>query len=79
MTDRACGCVRNIGGTLWSYDFVTDRTHDGNGAGHHSELTDDERASVREKRAQGVSLGALAKEYGVGRSAIQRAERAAMA
>ncbi|ODP38484.1 recombinase family protein [Sphingomonas turrisvirgatae] len=33
--------------------------------------------AIRSKRASGISLGALAKEYGVSRSAIQRVEKRA--
>jgi putative DNA-invertase from lambdoid prophage Rac len=40
-------------------------------------LTPDQQAEVRRKRAEGHSLGALAKLYGVSRAAIQRAEKRA--
>ena len=43
--------------------------------GRPSALTDAQRDDVRTKRAAGLSLGALAKEYGVSRAAIQRAEK----
>lgn len=43
--------------------------------GRPSSLSDDQQAEVREKRAKGISLGVLADEYGVSRSAIQRAEK----
>jgi putative DNA-invertase from lambdoid prophage Rac len=43
--------------------------------GRPSSLTPEQQETVRRMRSQGVSLGKLAKEYGVSRSAIQRAER----
>ena len=48
---------------------------EGKALGRPSSLTADQRAEVRSKRAEGVSLGALAKAYGVSRAAIQRAEK----
>ena len=45
--------------------------------GRRAALTPAQQAEVRAKRAAGSSLGALAKEYGVSRSAIQRAEKRA--
>lgn len=45
--------------------------------GRPSSLSDIEQAEIRAKRSRGVSLGALAREYGVSRSAIQRTERRA--
>jgi putative DNA-invertase from lambdoid prophage Rac len=44
--------------------------------GRPSTLTVEQKATVKAKRAAGASLGQLAKEYGVSRAAIQRAERA---
>jgi len=44
--------------------------------GRPSSLSAEQRAAILSKRKGGVSLGALAKEYRVSRSAIQRAERA---
>lgn len=38
-------------------------------------LTREQRRAVAEKRLQGLSLGVLAREYGVSRAAIQRVER----
>jgi putative DNA-invertase from lambdoid prophage Rac len=49
---------------------------EGKKLGRRSSLSDAQRADIRARRAQGVSLGALAGEYGVSRSAIQRAEKA---
>lgn len=49
---------------------------DGKTLGRPSLLSKDQKALVREKRASGVSLGVLAKQYGVSRAAIQRAEKA---
>ena len=43
--------------------------------GRPSRLTQEQHETVRSRRSQGVSLGVLAKEFGVSRSAIQRAER----
>jgi Site-specific recombinases, DNA invertase Pin homologs len=43
--------------------------------GRPQTLTDDQQRTIIEKRKQGVSLGALAKEYAVSRAAIQRVEK----
>ncbi|MDP1028403.1 recombinase family protein [Sphingomonas sp. KR1UV-12] len=43
--------------------------------GRPSALSGEQQEAVRARRAAGVSLGVLAKEYGVSRAAIQRAER----
>lgn len=48
---------------------------DGKALGRPPTLTQEEQEAVRSKRAAGASLGALAKEYGVSRAAIQRAEK----
>ena len=64
-------------------DLLIERTHaglvrakaQGKKLGRPSSLTPDQQETVRNKRSQGASLGKLAKEYGVSRSAIQRAER----
>ena len=50
---------------------------EGKALGRPSALSADQLADVQAKRAAGVSLGALAKEYGVSRAAIQRAEKRA--
>lgn len=42
--------------------------------GRPSSLSADQQEEVRSRRKQGVSLGALAKKFGVSRSAIQRIE-----
>ena len=47
----------------------------GKALGRPSALSSDQQALIRQKRAEGVSLGVLAKEYGVSRAAIQRVER----
>lgn len=47
----------------------------GKSLGRPTSLTLEQQDAVRSRRNQGVSLGALAKEYGVSRSAIQRIER----
>lgn len=38
-------------------------------------LTEQQQVDIRSKRVQGLSLGVLAKEYGVSRAAIQRVEK----
>ncbi|MDR6627992.1 recombinase family protein [Caulobacter segnis] len=43
--------------------------------GRKPSLSDREQEAVLDKRARGASLGALAREYGVSRAAIQRIER----
>lgn len=43
--------------------------------GRPSSLNLDQQAVIRKRRLEGVSLGILAKEYGVSRAAIQRAEK----
>jgi putative DNA-invertase from lambdoid prophage Rac len=48
----------------------------GKSLGRPSSLSAEQRAAILSKRKGGVSLGALAKEYRVSRSAIQRVERA---
>jgi putative DNA-invertase from lambdoid prophage Rac len=48
---------------------------EGKALGRPSALTVDQLAEVRRKRSEGVSLGTLAKAYGVSRAAIQRAEK----
>jgi putative DNA-invertase from lambdoid prophage Rac len=45
--------------------------------GRPSSLSNEQLTMICKQRDQGASLGALAKEYGVSRSAIQRAVRAA--
>lgn len=47
----------------------------GKALGRPQALTDDQQRTVIAKRRQGISLGALAKEYGVSRAAIQRVEK----
>lgn len=48
---------------------------EGTSLGRPSSLSDAQKAQVRSQRAAGVSLGLLAKQYRVSRSAIQRAEK----
>jgi putative DNA-invertase from lambdoid prophage Rac len=50
---------------------------EGKALGRPSALTPEQQAEVRAKRAEGVSLGALANAYGVSRAAIQRVEKRA--
>ena len=47
--------------------------------GRKPTLTPEQQATIRERRATGTSLGVLAKEFGVSRSAIQRVEKRAVA
>ena len=66
-------------------DLLVERTQaglkrakaEGKVLGRPSALSADQQAHVRARRAQGVSLGALATELGVSRSAIHRAEKRA--
>ncbi len=48
---------------------------DGKTLGRPAVLSIEQQHDVRAKRAEGVSLGALAKEFGVTKAAIQRAEK----
>lgn len=50
---------------------------EGKALGRPSALTQAQQETVRTQRAAGVSLGVLAKEYGVSRAAIQRVEKRA--
>lgn len=64
-------------------DLLVERTQagllrakaEGKKLGRPSSLTADQQLAVRGRRAEGASLGMLAKEFGVSRSAIQRVER----
>ena len=49
----------------------------GKALGRPQTLSDEQQRTVIEKRRQGISLGALAKEFGVSRPAIQRVEKRA--
>jgi putative DNA-invertase from lambdoid prophage Rac len=48
---------------------------EGKALGRPSSLTGDQRRAVLDARASGVSLGTLAKQFGVSRAAIQRVEK----
>lgn len=48
---------------------------EGKTLGRPSALTGDQQVEVRRKRLEGISLGALAIEFGVSRAAIQRIEK----
>jgi putative DNA-invertase from lambdoid prophage Rac len=50
---------------------------EGRSLGRKPALKVEQQQTIRERRASGVSLGVLAKEYGVSRSAIQRVEKRA--
>ncbi len=65
-------------------DLLVERTQaglsrakaEGKTLGRPSSLTAEQQAMIRLQRSQGLSLGALAAEYGVSRAAIQRVEKA---
>lgn len=48
---------------------------EGKRLGRPQALTEEQQASIRADRAKGVSLGVLAKQFGVSRAAIQRVEK----
>jgi len=50
---------------------------EGKALGRPAALTPEQQGMIRRKRTEGFSLGALAKEYGESRAAIQRVERRA--
>lgn len=50
---------------------------EGKALGRPASLSAEQLVEVRRKRSEGISLGALAKAYGVSRAAIQRAEKRA--
>ena len=50
---------------------------EGKAIGRPPALTTDQQATIRRRRADGISLGVLAKEYGVSRSALQRVQKRA--
>ncbi len=64
-------------------DLLRERTNaglarakaEGKKLGRPSVLTPEQQEAIQAYRSQGLSLGALAKTYGVSRSAIQRVER----
>lgn len=66
-------------------DLLVERTQsglsrakaEGKALGRPAALSAQQQAEVRLKRAEGLSLGALAEAYGVSRAAIQRAEKRA--
>lgn len=66
-------------------DLLVERTQaglsrakaEGKALGRPTALTAEQQRAVRTSRAEGVSLGALAKQYGVSRAAIQRVEKRA--
>jgi len=65
-------------------DLLVERTQaglsrakaEGKTLGRPSSLTAEQQIMIRSQRSQGLSLGALAAEYGVSRAAIQRVEKA---
>jgi putative DNA-invertase from lambdoid prophage Rac len=66
-------------------DLIVERTQaglkraraEGKSLGRPAALTSDQQDIIRQKRAEGVSLGVLAKQYGVSRAAIQRVQKRA--
>lgn len=48
---------------------------EGKALGRPAALSAGQQQDIRQRRSQGASLGVLAKEYGVSRAAIQRAEK----
>ncbi len=64
-------------------DLLVERTQaglsrakaEGKALGRPAALTPGQQQEIRQRRSEGVSLGALAKEYGVSRAAIQRVEK----
>jgi putative DNA-invertase from lambdoid prophage Rac len=66
-------------------DLLVERTQaglarvkaEGRALGRPSLLSKEQQEAIRDQRSAGISLGALAKEYGVSRAAIQRVERRA--
>lgn len=50
---------------------------EGKTLGRPTALSIEQQTAIRAKRSEGASLGALAKEYGVSRAAIQRVEKRA--
>lgn len=65
-------------------DLLVERTQaglsrakaEGKTLGRPSALTPEQKASILAQRSQGLSLGALAEQYGVSRAAIQRVAKA---
>ncbi len=65
-------------------DLLVERTQaglsrakaEGKTLGRPSSLTAEQQSTIRLQRSQGLSLGALAVQYGVSRAAIQRVEKA---
>lgn len=51
-------------------------TAQGRKLGRPSALSDAQKETIRQRRGEGASLGVLAREFGVSRAAIQRAEKA---
>lgn len=66
-------------------DLLVERTQaglsrakaEGKALGRPSALSEEQQETVRARRAAGVSLGVLAKEFGVSRAAIQRVQKRA--
>jgi putative DNA-invertase from lambdoid prophage Rac len=54
---------------------LTRAKREGKALGRPSALSPEQQAEVRRKRAEGASLGTLAKDYSVSRAAIQRVQK----
>lgn len=80
MTMRVINAV-----SQFEKDLLVERTHaglkrakaEGKALGRQPLLNAAQQSAILEKRAASTSLGALAKEYGVSRAAIQRVEKRA--
>ncbi|RYD94751.1 MAG: recombinase family protein [Sphingobacteriales bacterium] len=80
MTMQVLGAVAEF-----ERDLLIERTQaglsrakaEGKVLGRPATLSPEDQQAVRQARSEGVSLGALAKEYGVSRAAIQRVEKRA--
>lgn len=87
LTSAAGKMVMQVVGAIAEFerDLLIERTQaglsrakaEGKALGRPSALTVAQQQAVLASRAQGVSLGVLAKQYGVSRAAIQRVERRA--
>lgn len=87
LTSAAGKMVMTVIGAMAEFerDLLVERTQaglsrakaQGKTLGRPAALSPEQQAEVRAKRAKGLSLGMLAKEYGVSRAAIQRVEKRA--
>jgi putative DNA-invertase from lambdoid prophage Rac len=85
LTSAAGRMVMTVIGAMAEFerDLLIERTQaglarakaEGKALGRPAALSAEDQEQVRAKRAEGASLGTLAKEYGVSRAAIQRIEK----